>query len=85
LRGVVEKHRGYTRAFYILGQSLGKQGNLADAHYYLGIYHARKRELKTAIFQYRQALKYTQDAERQATIEKRLKRLEKILAEQRKS
>ena len=85
LRGVVEKHRDYTTAFYILGQSLGKQGNLADAHYYLGIYHARKRELKTAIFQYRQALKYTQDAERQGTIEKRLKKLEKILAEQRKS
>jgi predicted Zn-dependent protease len=84
LRGVVEKHPGYTRAYYILGQSLGKQGNLADAHYYLGIYHTRKRDLKTAIVQYRRALKYTKDSERQATIEKRLKKLEKMLAEQRK-
>ena len=85
LRGVVEKHPGYTRAYYILGQSLGKQGNLADAHYYLGIYHTRKRDLKTAIVQYRRALTYTKDSERQATIEKRLKRLEKMLAEERKS
>ena len=84
LRGVVEKHPDYTRAYYILGQSLGKQGNLADAHYYLGTYHARKRDLKTAIVQYRRALKYTQDAERRATIEKRIKKFEKILAKQRK-
>ncbi|MGD9055816.1 MAG: M48 family metalloprotease [Desulfobacterales bacterium] len=84
LRGVVEKHRGYTKAYYILGQSLGKQGNLADAHYYLGIYHTRKRDLKTALVQYRRALKYTKDAERRATIEKRIKKFEEILAKQRK-
>ncbi|MGD8961874.1 MAG: M48 family metalloprotease [Desulfobacterales bacterium] len=84
LRGVVEKHPGYTRAYYILGQSLGKQGNLADAYYYLGIYHTRKRDLKKAIVQYRQALKYTKDAERRATIEKRLKKYEELLAKQRK-
>jgi predicted Zn-dependent protease len=84
LRGVVEKHSGYTRAYYVLGQSLGKQGNLADAHYYLGIYHTRKRDLKTAIVQYRQALKYTEDVERRTTIEKRIKKFEKILAKQNK-
>jgi predicted Zn-dependent protease len=84
LRGVVEKHRGYTKAYYILGQSLGKQGNLADAHYYLGIYHTRRRDLKNAIAQYQLALRHTQDAERRAIIEKRLKKFEKIFAEQRK-
>jgi predicted Zn-dependent protease len=84
LREVIEKHPRYTKVYYNLGQSLGKQGNLADAHYYLGIYHARKRDYKTAIVQYRRALKYTQDAERRATIEERLKKLEKILAKQRK-
>ncbi len=84
LRGVIEKHPRYTRAFYILGHSLGKQGNLADAHYYLGIYHTRKMDYKTALVQYRRALKYTQDAERRATIEQRLKKLEKALARLRK-
>jgi predicted Zn-dependent protease len=84
LREVIEKHPRYTKVYYILGQSLGKQGNLADAHYYLGIYHTRKRDYKTALVQYRRALKYTEDAERRATIEERLKKLEKILAKQRK-
>jgi predicted Zn-dependent protease len=84
LQGVVEKHPDYTKAYYVLGQSLGKQGNLADAYYYLGVYHTRKRDLKTAIVQYRQALKYTKDAERRATIEKRLKKFEKMMAKQRK-
>ncbi len=46
LREVVEKHPGYTKAYFILGQSLGKQGNLGDAHYYLGVYHTRKRGLQ---------------------------------------
>ncbi len=84
LQEVLQKHPRYTRVYYILGQSLGKQGNLADAHYYLGIYHTRKRDLKTAIVQYRRALKYTKDAERRAIIEERLQKLEKILAKRLK-
>jgi predicted Zn-dependent protease len=84
LRDVIEKHPGYTKAYYTLGQSLGKQGNLADAHYYLAIYHTRKRDLKTAAVQYRHALKHTQDAERRSKIEERLKKIEKILAKRRK-
>jgi predicted Zn-dependent protease len=84
LREVIEKNPGYTKVYYILGQSLGKQGNLADAHYYLGIYHYRKRDFKTAVVQYRQALKYTQDEERRATIEERLEKLEKALAKKLK-
>lgn len=83
LLDVIEKHPRYTKAYYILGQSLGKQGNLADAHYYLGIYHTRKRDLKTAVVQYRRALKYTQDTARRAKIEERLQKLEKALAKQR--
>jgi predicted Zn-dependent protease len=83
LREVVEKHPGYTKAYYILGQSLGKQGNLGDAHYYLGVYHTRKRDYKIAVAQYRRALKYVKDIERRTKIEKRLKRLEKALAKKR--
>ena len=83
LREVVAKHPRYTRAYYILGQSLGKQGNLADAHYYLGIYHARKGDYKTAIAQYRRALKYVKDVERRTQIEERLKKLEDALSKKR--
>jgi predicted Zn-dependent protease len=83
LREVVEKHPGYTKAYFILGQSLGKQGNLGDAHYYLGVYHTRKRDYKIAVAQYRRALKYVKDIERRTKIEKRLKRLEDALAKKR--
>ena len=83
LREVVEKHPGYTKAYFILGQSLGKQGNLGDAHYYLGVYHTRKGDYKTAVAQYRRALKYVKDVERRTKIEKRLKRLEAALAKKR--
>jgi predicted Zn-dependent protease len=83
LREVVEKHPGYTKAYFILGQSLGKQGNLGDAHYYLGVYHTRKGDYKTAVAQYRRALKYVKDVERRTKIEKRLKNLEKALSKKR--
>ena len=84
LREVVAKHRRYTRAYYALGQSLGKEGDLADAHYYLGVYHSRRGDLKTAIVQYRRALKYTQDTDRRAKIEERVEKYEKILAKRNK-
>ena len=83
LRKVIEKYPAYTNAYYLLGQSLGKQGNLADAHYYLAIYHGRKGELKKALVQYQRALKYTRDADRRAQIEKRVKKLEEVLEKQR--
>jgi predicted Zn-dependent protease len=83
LREVIEKHAGYTQAYYILGQSLGKQGNLGDAYYYLGVYHTRKGDYKTAAVQYRRALEHVNDPDRREKIEKRLKKLEKALTTKR--
>jgi predicted Zn-dependent protease len=83
LREVVEKHPGYTQAYYILAQSLGKQGNLGDAYYYLGVYHTRKGDYKTAAVQYQRALKYVEDSDRRNKIEERLKKLEKALSKKR--
>ena len=80
LQEIVEKHPRYTKAYYILGQSLGKQGKLADAHYYLGLYNMKKRKWKTAAVQFRNALRYTKDAERRAKIQKRLNKIEEVLS-----
>jgi cytochrome c-type biogenesis protein CcmH/NrfG len=80
LLGLVEKNPDYTEAYYFLGQSLGKQGNLADAHYYLGVYHSRKKDYQTAVVQFQNALKYTKDAERRAQIENKLKELKDALS-----
>jgi len=83
LLDVVKKHPGYTKAYLILGQSLGNQGNLGDAHYYLGIYHTRRGDYKTAVVQYRNALKYVKDPDRRAKIEERLKEFEKATSKKR--
>ena len=72
---LVQDNPDYTEAYYFLGQSLGKQGNLGDAHYYLAVYHLRKRDYQTAVIQLQNALKYTQDAEKRAKIEDKLKEL----------
>jgi predicted Zn-dependent protease len=80
LLSLVEKNPDYTQAYYFLGQSLGKQGNLADAHYYLAVYHSRKKDYQTAVVQLQNALKYTKDAERRARIENKLKELKGILS-----
>jgi len=83
LEAVVRKHPRYTKAYYILGQSLGKQGNLGDAHYYLGIYATRRGDYKTAVVQYRRALKYVKDPARRTKIEERLKKFEEALSKKR--
>ena len=80
LLSLIEKNPDYTQAYYFLGQSLGKQGNLADAHYYLAVYHSRKKDYQTAVVQLQNALKYTKDAERRAQIENKLKELKGILS-----
>jgi len=80
LQEVVDKHPRYTKAYYSLSQSLGKQGNLADAHYYLGIYHTHKRDYKTAVAQFQRALTYVKDENRRNQIEEHLKKLQDALS-----
>ncbi len=80
LRQVVDKHPLYTKAYYVLGQSLGKQGNLADAHFYLGVYNIHKRDYKTAVAQFQRALTHVKDAHRRTQIEEHLKKLEDELS-----
>ncbi|MGD9044549.1 MAG: M48 family metalloprotease [Desulfobacterales bacterium] len=81
---IVKKNPTYTQVYYFLGQSLGKQGELADAHYYLAVFHARKKDYQTAVIQLRLALKYVKDPEKKAKIEKSLKTLEDSLAKRKK-
>ena len=81
---IVKKNPTYTQVYYFLGQSLGKQGELADAHYYLAVFHARKKDYKTAVIQLRRALKHAKDPEKKAKIEKSLKELEGSLSKDKK-
>jgi len=65
----------FTQAYYFLGQSLGEQQKLGDAHYYLGVFYLRKRDFKNAQIQFKQALKYPQDDERRKKIDEWLSKM----------
>jgi len=58
----------FAQAYYFLGQSLGQQQKLGDAHYYLGVFYLRKRDFKNAKIQFKQALKHPQDDEKRKKI-----------------
>ena len=83
-RQLTEKHPRYKEGFYLLGQSSGKEGNLADAHYYLGIYFLKKRDRKSAVIHFNRALKHTNDANRRQEIEKILAKLDKAMSAKKK-
>jgi predicted Zn-dependent protease len=65
----------FTQAYYFLGQSLGKQQKLGDAHYYLGVFYLRKRDFKNAKVQLKQALKHPQDDGRRKKINEWLSKM----------
>jgi len=72
---LVQNRPQYKMGYYFLGQTLGKQDNLADAYYYLGLYYLKDRDYKTAQAQLQRALKLTNDIQRKQEIEKILSTL----------
>jgi predicted Zn-dependent protease len=82
---VIQKAPDYREAYFFLGQNLGQQGSLADAHYYLGLYHLRSRDLKTAAAQFKQALRNTADPEKRERAERLLKQVEDEIKAEKKA
>jgi len=66
---LTEQYPKFIPAYYYLGQSLGQQQQLGDAHYYLGVYYLRKRDYKNAMVQLKQALKHSKDADKRKQVE----------------
>jgi predicted Zn-dependent protease len=66
---VTRDYPQYTEAYYFLGQSLGKQNQLGDAYYYLGVFYLKSRDNKNAMIQLKQALKYAPDDEKRKKIQ----------------
>jgi tetratricopeptide (TPR) repeat protein len=58
----------FTQSYYFLGQSLGQQQILGDAHYYLSVFYLRKRDFKNARVQLKQALKHPLDDEKREQV-----------------
>jgi tetratricopeptide (TPR) repeat protein len=82
---VIQKTPDYRDAYFFLGQNLGKQGALADAHYYLGIYHLRARDFKTAASQFKQSLRNSDAPEKRERTERVLKQVEEEIKAEKKA
>jgi predicted Zn-dependent protease len=65
----------FTQGYYFLGQSLGKQQQLGEAHYYLGVFYIRSGDRKKAMIQLKQALKHIQDDKKRKQVQDWLSQL----------
>ncbi len=70
---LIESHPDYEQAYYFLGESYGKQGDLFQAHYHLARFYEKRRDPRNTVFHFQKALKNTQDPERKKEIEDILK------------
>lgn len=77
LERLLEIEPDYPRALYFLGEAHGKSGDMAKAHYYLGLHHQEKREFKTATFHLKRALELSADAGKKEKISEILGRVGK--------
>jgi predicted Zn-dependent protease len=76
---LTEKHPDYKESLYFLGEAYGKQGNLEDAHYYLGLWYKDTGDFRNADFHLRKAKTLTKDPNRQAKIDEMLKEVRVIM------
>jgi len=65
----------FIEGYYFLGQCLGKQQQLGEAHYYLGVFYLRSMDRKNAMIQLQQALKHIQDDKKREQIQDWLSQL----------
>ncbi len=84
-RAVIQRMPEYRTAYYFLGQVLGREGAIAEAHYNLGIYHLRGFDYKTAAVQFRQALRNNLDPARRERVEQLLKQTEEEIKAEKKA
>ncbi len=82
---LTRQYPDFTQAYYFLGQSLGEQQKIGDAHYYLGVFYLKKRDLKNAEVQFKRALKYPQNDEHRKKIDEWLSKMSGKAKNQAKS
>jgi predicted Zn-dependent protease len=69
LEWVIKQRASSNEVYYFLGEAYGKFGELANAHYYLGYYYHKKRNLKNALFHYQKSYETIEDPEKREHIE----------------
>jgi predicted Zn-dependent protease len=76
LENLVRQHKNFGQAYYFLGESCGRLGDMFGAHYYLGRYYQREGNFKNADFHLKRALKLADDDAKKRLAERQLKSLE---------
>jgi predicted Zn-dependent protease len=75
---LVRDNEGYTQAYYYLGESNGRLGDMFGAHYYLGRFYQQKGDLRNAGFHLNRALKLAIDDSQKQMVERQLEALKSI-------
>jgi len=81
---LISRHKNHTQAYYFLGETYGKLDQMPNAHYFLGLYHLKKGDLRTAYFHLERAQKTLQDPSKLETVNNALKSIGKLPAEDEK-
>ena len=73
---LVRYHENYTQAYYYLGESSGRLGDMFSAHYNLGRFYRQKGDMKNAGFHLNRALKLAVDDAQKEMVAQQLKALD---------
>lgn len=73
---LVRYNGDYTQAYYYLGESSGRLGDMFGAHFYLGSFYQRKGDFKNAGFHLNRALKVAADDSQKQLVERQLNTLD---------
>ncbi len=73
---LIREHADYTQAYYYLGESNGRLGDMFGAHYNLGRFYQRKGDRKNANFHLNRALKLAASPAQQQMAQQRLDELD---------
>ena len=72
---LVRDDEDFTQAYYYLGESSGRLGDMFSAHYNLGRFYEQKGDLKNAGFHLNRAMKLAVDNTQKQMVENRLNAL----------
>lgn len=72
---LIKKHPNHKQAYYSLGESYGRNQDMPNAHYYLGLHSAKKGERRTAHFHLVRARRLLKDPAKLEVIEKTLEEI----------
>jgi tetratricopeptide (TPR) repeat protein len=69
---LLQKDDDYQQAYYFLGDTSGRLNNMADAHYYLGLYYYKKGENRNARYHLEKARQMLHDPIKLENVKKAL-------------